>query len=86
MVEAWIARILVLSVLLLLCFLVIQGGRFVWGRLTDTEETFQGAKVLEPKEREPGTKLVVLDAGHGGGDQGTSGGEVLEKAGRAASG
>ncbi len=79
MVEAWIARILVLSVLLLLCFLVIQGGRFVWGRLTDTEETFQGAKVLEPKEREPGTKLVVLDAGHGGGDQGTSGGEVLEK-------
>lgn len=79
MVEAWIARILVLSVLILICFGVIQGGRFVWGRLTETEETFQGAKVLEPKEREPGTKLVVLDAGHGGKDQGTSAGEILEK-------
>ncbi len=79
MVEAWIARILVLSVLVLLCFTVIRTGLWVWGHFTNTEEAFQGARVLEPPERKPGTKLIVLDAGHGGRDQGTSAGEVIEK-------
>lgn len=79
MIEAWIARILVLSVLVLLVFGVVQSGLWVWGQITHKEETFQGARVLEPQERKPGTKLVVLDAGHGGKDQGTSAGEVIEK-------
>lgn len=77
--EAWIARILVLSILVLLCFAVIRTGIWIWGYFTDTKETFQGAKVLELQEREPETKLVILDAGHGGRDQGTSGGEAIEK-------
>lgn len=43
------------------------------------EETFEGARSIEPVERKPGSWLIVLDAGHGGRDQGTSAGEILEK-------
>lgn len=57
--EAWIARILVLSILVLLCFAVIRTGIWIWGYFTDTKETFQGAKVLELQEREPETKLAA---------------------------
>ncbi len=78
--RMWAARLLALSVFCLLCFGVVRGGTWLWGCLTDKEESiFHGARIVEPAERKPGSRLIVLDAGHGGRDQGTSAGEVLEK-------
>lgn len=79
-VRMWAARLLALSVLFLLCFGVVRGGVWLWGCLTNEgESVFHGARIVEPAERKPGSRLIVLDAGHGGRDQGTSEGEVLEK-------
>lgn len=78
-IQAWTARILVVAFALFLCFLLAFGGRWIWERLNgDAEEAFwEGADPgLEVPDGEP---VIVLDAGHGGEDQGTSYGELLEK-------
>lgn len=77
--KAYAARALFLAVLLLFGFLIIRGGLWLLGDSYKTKATFQGARITEPEERKPGAKVIVLDAGHGGRDQGTSSGDVLEK-------
>lgn len=79
-IKAWCARILVLAVLFLMLYLAVWGVFWIWGRLTGSEETFVGARIIEDLGFEKDDRVViVLDAGHGGRDQGTSAGEVLEK-------
>lgn len=81
-IKAWTARILVLTAVIMTLILVIQGGFYLWGRLTGAQETvFFGARIIEEfeKERDPNALLIVVDAGHGGKDQGTCSGDILEK-------
>lgn len=79
-IKAWCARILVLAVLMLLIFLVVSGVLWLWGRLSGSEEAFVGARIIEDLGFEKDDRtVIVLDAGHGGRDQGTSSGDVLEK-------
>ena len=78
--KAYAARGLVLTVFILLCSLIIKSGMWLLKSHEKVEEAFQGARILENKEEEPkGSPLIVLDAGHGGRDQGTSAGKTLEK-------
>lgn len=79
-IKAWCARILVLFTLFLLVFLVVWGGIWVWGLLAGADETFVGARIIEDLGFQKDDRIVVvLDAGHGGRDQGTNSGDVLEK-------
>lgn len=81
-IKVWAARILVLAAAFLMLILVIQGGFYLWGRMTGAQETaFFGARLIEElgNERDPNALLVVVDAGHGGKDQGTCSGDILEK-------
>lgn len=67
-----------MAVLLLLGALVIWGCLWILKSPERIEDVFQGARMIETEEPE-GSPLIVLDAGHGGRDQGTSAGTVLEK-------
>lgn len=81
-IKAWTARVLVLAAVIMALILVIQGGFYLWGRMTDAQETaFFGARIIEEFRtgRDPNALLVVVDAGHGGKDQGTCSGDILEK-------
>lgn len=81
-IKVWTAKILVLAAALMALILVIQGGFYLWGRLTGTQETaFFGARLIDEigRERDPNAVLIVVDAGHGGKDQGTCSGDILEK-------
>lgn len=82
-IRMWTARILVLAAVIMVPVLVLQGGLFLWNRITGTEEAFVGAKFINgwdsEKERDPNKVYIVLDAGHGGKDQGTCAGDILEK-------
>lgn len=78
--RAYAARGLALAVLLLLCVPVVRGALWLLKSPEKLEDVFQGARFIETREEEPeGSPLIVLDAGHGGRDQGTSAGTVLEK-------
>ena len=71
-----------LTAVLLFLFGLIWGGIFLWNRLTTDgeEQAFAGASVIEQPETFPkGQPRIMIDAGHGGKDQGTSAGNVLEK-------
>lgn len=79
-VRIWAMRFAALFVFSFLLFGIVRGGMWIRSRLTETEEAiFHGARTVDPAERKPGSRLIVLDAGHGGRDQGTSSGEILEK-------
>lgn len=79
MLKVWMARILVFSVLTVLCFGVIHIAVKLYGYYMGTEGAFQSAETDKPVQRKPGSRLIVVDAGHGGQDPGTSAGEILEK-------
>lgn len=79
MIKAWCARIFVLAVLLLILYLAVWGIFRLWSRLSGSEETFVGARIIEELGFKDERAVIVLDAGHGGRDQGTSSGDVLEK-------
>ena len=82
MIRIFMIRCGMLTVVLLFLFGLIWGGTFLWNRLTTDgdEQTFAGASVIEQPETFPkGKPRIMIDAGHGGKDQGTSAGNVLEK-------
>lgn len=81
-IQMWVTRILVLSAAVMLLILLLQGVYFAWCMLIGAQETgFFGATIIEDlgRERDPNALLVVVDAGHGGKDQGTCSGNILEK-------
>lgn len=80
-IRMWTARILVLAAVILASILVLRGGLFLWSRIAGAEATFVGAKFIDGSEKEgdPNKVFIVLDAGHGGKDQGTCAGDILEK-------
>lgn len=78
--QAWLARTLVLAVVIVIPLLALKGILVLWDRLTDSPaQTFSGAQTAELPEYSPDAMVVVVDAGHGGKDQGTCAGDVLEK-------
>ena len=86
--RRWSERGLMAASVVLALITVISGGAFLLdSRAKAQEPEFQGAKVIEAFTTEPAAKepeeenapLVVLDAGHGGNDQGTCSGDILEK-------
>lgn len=82
MIRRLIIRCGMLTAVLLFLFGLIWGGIFLWNRLTTDgeEQAFAGASVIEQPETFPkGQPRIMIDAGHGGKDQGTSAGNVLEK-------
>ncbi len=73
-------RIFVLTVFIIVPVLAVKGSLALWNSLKGgQEEAFFGAKTTGETQRAPDTLLIVLDAGHGGVDQGTCAGDVLEK-------
>lgn len=72
-------------IMLILGVLVLGGLFTIWdlvtsgGKTAKVMETFRSIDILEGMDLGPHTTLVVLDAGHGGRDQGTSAGDILEK-------
>lgn len=80
MIQAWIARVLVLAAVILIPLLAVRGLLALWDGLTARgEQTFSGAREIGAAEYDPDALLVVVDAGHGGRDQGTCAGNILEK-------
>ena len=80
MIRIFMIRCGMLTVVLLFLFGLIWGGTFLWNRLTTDgeEQTFAGASVIEQPETFPkGKPRIMIDAGHGGKDQGTRGASVL---------
>lgn len=79
-ILAWTVRILVLTVIAAVPVLAVRGSFALWNSLLGGQEAiFFGAKTIEETQRDPGALLIVLDAGHGGKDQGTCAGDILEK-------
>lgn len=79
--RARLLRAAVVVLMVILLFLIVRGGVFlvqkIMGNTSESEEGLLGAGLLEIfGESGP---VVVLDAGHGGNDQGTSAGKLLEK-------
>ena len=82
LIRRLIIRCGMFTAVLLFLFGLIWGGIFLWNRLTTDgeEQAFAGASVIEQPETFPkGQPRIMIDAGHGGKDQGTSAGNVLEK-------
>ena len=79
-IKAWAAWILVLTVMILMGVLCLRLGLWILKDPADLETMFEGARIVENAgEEKEGSPLIVLDAGHGGRDQGTSAGSILEK-------
>lgn len=79
-IQMWIRRLTFLAVSLLVLCLLIWGGISLWKMIAGGEDvTAIDARIVETKEKRPGVTLVVVDAGHGGKDQGTCSGDTLEK-------
>lgn len=79
-IRAWTARIIVFGVpMLAVCILIMSISRF-GGPSAQAEETvFTGASPITALENTKSVPTIVIDAGHGGRDQGTSAGDILEK-------
>lgn len=79
-IQMWIRRLTLLAVSLMVLCLLVWGGISLWHMLAGEEEApVIGVRIVETKEKRPGVTLVVVDAGHGGKDQGTCSGDILEK-------
>lgn len=79
-IRLWMRRIVVLTAAFMVLCLLLWGGFSLWRMIRGEEEAPAiGARIVETTEKRPGVTLVVVDAGHGGKDQGTSSGDVLEK-------
>lgn len=75
--RARIVRAVTVISAVLLVFIIFLAGRFLMKKFGSEEEKEAGI-FLSELFSEKGN-LVVLDAGHGGNDQGTSSGKILEK-------
>ena len=79
-IRMWLTRLIVLIMALMALFLLVWGGIHLWKMLKGEDESpVVGARIIETKEKREGVTLVVVDAGHGGKDQGTCSGDILEK-------
>lgn len=84
-IRAYLLRGLVLAVLAIVLFLMGCGFLYIKERLTGTSNTVSGDTAMASGELnqsstlDDGELVVVLDAGHGGNDNGTSYGKNLEK-------
>lgn len=79
-IRIWAARILVLGGAALLLGLLAWGVRgLLGGENEEGQYTFGTRLAQDDPEIPAGEPLIVLDAGHGGEDQGTSSGDTLEK-------
>lgn len=81
-IRARLLRAAVVLLAVVLVYFVFRGGRFLVQKLTGTvsegDSGFFSSDGLKEifGENEP---IVILDAGHGGNDQGTSAGKLIEK-------
>lgn len=79
-IKMWLTRLTVLTMALMVLFLLMWGGTYLWRMFKGEDESpVTGARIIETKEKREGVTLVVVDAGHGGKDQGTCSGDILEK-------
>ncbi len=78
-IRAWTARILFLAVSLLTLCAIVQGVFFIGRWLRTEEPVFTGASRILSGTASSDSLTIVVDAGHGGKDQGTNSGDVLEK-------
>lgn len=76
--RVWCARAAAAVVCVLVVCLALRGVRFFIGKFAgeSTEVFGEAADAFWEKPDEP---LIVIDAGHGGNDQGTHAGDLLEK-------
>ncbi len=79
-IQIWTVRMIFLAVFLLAVSLIIKGGMLLWERTFRAKKTvLSSGIVVDVGEKQPDKTRIILDAGHGGNDQGTSSGDILEK-------
>lgn len=78
-IRAWTARIFVLSVSLLIICAIAQSMILISRKFQEEEPVFAGASRILSDTGSSDTLTVVVDAGHGGKDQGTNSQDILEK-------
>lgn len=82
MIQAWITRMLVVTTGVLVFLLAVKGVLILRDRLADDsqeKQAFSGAEIIGDTGYPSDSILIVVDAGHGGRDQGTCSGDILEK-------
>jgi N-acetylmuramoyl-L-alanine amidase len=76
-------RLVIIAFCASILFLLVCIGIYLYGRFTGKKDTNRAVEVILEKKEEADTEYagytVILDAGHGGSDQGTAYEEYLEK-------
>jgi N-acetylmuramoyl-L-alanine amidase len=80
---AFVLRTFAVVFFVSMAFLVVCGGIYLYSRVSGKGDSLQAAGIFFNQKEEPDTEyagyVIILDAGHGGSDQGTSYENILEK-------